>query len=271
MDPDQRLQDRGASLGEPHRQRVHPPPGLDVPPARGQHRGASGGPGPHVRERGAGPDPPAGPERQRQRDVTDAGAGRDVAPPRLCRPRRGRPAARRRRRAPADVRDGGAGRLRRRPHAGARRVGDLGPRARPGAPRSVMPAERWEHGSHLHWVLDGGCLDAPWSGIAHTLWGTGRYALRALLAWGRDELRWQRVLVPTFFCQEVVQALARELPISLYPDAPADPLPTGIEAGERDVVLLVNTYGMRTQTRIQTRAVVVEDHTHDPLSRWAFD
>jgi hypothetical protein len=95
--------------------------------------------------------------------------------------------------------------------------------------------------------------------------------LRALLAWGRDALALERVLVPSFFCPRVAAALARELPVAVYPDAPGEPLPAKVEAGPRDALLVVNTYGMRPMSRVLTRAVVLEDHSHDPLSPWAFD
>ena len=134
-----------------------------------------------------------------------------------------------------------------------------------------MDPARWEHGSDFDWSCAQGRLEAPWSRRAHTLWGSGRDALRAVLAWGRAEHGWERVLVPTFFCQEVARALARELPLAVYADSPVDPTPERVEASERDVVLVVNTYGMRTKIRVDTRAVVVEDHTHDPLSAWAFE
>jgi hypothetical protein len=134
-----------------------------------------------------------------------------------------------------------------------------------------MDPARWEHGSDFDWSLEGGRLEAPWSRLPHTLWGSGRDALRALLAWGRDERGWRRVLVPTFFCQEVIRALARELPIASYSEAPGDDPAERIDASECEVVVVVNTYGMRPRTRIETRASVVEDHTHDPLSGWAFD
>jgi hypothetical protein len=94
--------------------------------------------------------------------------------------------------------------------------------------------------------------------------------MRALLRFGREEKRWKRVLVPSFFCEEVVAALARELPVARYGDAPDRPLPARVEGGRDDVLLLVNTYGCRGPFRVETRAVLVEDHTHDPLSRGAF-
>jgi hypothetical protein len=134
-----------------------------------------------------------------------------------------------------------------------------------------MDHRRWEHGSDFHLCFEAGALEAPWCDRPSTLWGSGRDALRALLAWGRERRLFERVLAPSFFCRDVVAALARELPVATYDDAPDAPLPARVDADDRDVLLVVNTYGMRARSRIETRAVVVEDHTHDPLSPWAFE
>ncbi len=64
--------------------------------------------------------------------------------------------------------------------------------------------------------------------------------------------------------------LVSELPILPYEDAPDSSPPARIEANKSDVVLVTNFYGMRSHVHIDTDAVVLEDHTHDPLSPWAF-
>jgi hypothetical protein len=129
---------------------------------------------------------------------------------------------------------------------------------------------RWEHGSFFHLSRQTGVLEAPWMAGPFTLWGSGRDAIRALLAWGREELGFERLLLPSFFCPEVTPALERELPVAIYPDAPDGPPPARVEASPRDVVLVVNIYGMRGRSRPDTPAVVLEDHSHDPLSGWAY-
>lgn len=99
------------------------------------------------------------------------------------------------------------------------------------------------------------------------MWGSGRDALRALSGWGRRERGWRRILVPTYFCEEVVAALESELPVVRYADAPDAPPPRAIEAGPDDLVLVVNYFGARPATAVETRGVVVEDLTHDPLGQ----
>jgi hypothetical protein len=133
-----------------------------------------------------------------------------------------------------------------------------------------MEPSRWEHGSDFPLTAETGSLDAPWNGRPATLWGSGRDALRALLRFGRGELGFRRILVPSFVCREVVAALARDIEVARYDDAPDDPPPLRVAARRGDVLLLVNTWGGRKAARIETDAVVVEDHTHDPLSEWAF-
>ncbi len=133
-----------------------------------------------------------------------------------------------------------------------------------------MDPSRWEHGSDFHLSSEVGALEAPWGAGPATLWGSGRDAMRGLLRWGRDERGWTRLLVPSFFCESVVAVLAGELPVARYEDAPDAAPPLRVEAERSDVLLLVNTYGMRSRPRVDTRALVVEDHTHDPLSPWAF-
>ncbi|MBC8072290.1 MAG: hypothetical protein IAG13_28470, partial [Deltaproteobacteria bacterium] len=85
----------------------------------------------------------------------------------------------------------------------------------------------------------------------------------------REHHGWRRVLVPSFYCQEVVAALARELPVGSYPDVPTQPLPARVDAEVDDVVLVVNLHGTRARSSTSTRGRVVEDHTHDPLGDWA--
>lgn len=99
-----------------------------------------------------------------------------------------------------------------------------------------------------------------------TLWGSGRGALRALLA-GK---RWKRIWLPSYICPEVVSA-AEGVAVAFYKDhpllAPAG-LPEAVQPG--DLVLRVNYFGLRGAEEAE-RSVgdVVEDHTHDPTGPWA--
>lgn len=109
----------------------------------------------------------------------------------------------------------------------------------------------------------------PWTAHPHTFWGSGRHALRAILAWGRTSQGWRRLFCPSFFCQEVVAAFQRELEVVVYEDAPTKPLGQLPNAGVGDVLLVVNTFGGRAAPPTYDGGIVIEDHTHDPLSDWA--
>ena len=144
----------------------------------------------------------------------------------------------------------------------------------------MMPSyvlERWEHGSDFHW-LDFQPLGSkpvhPWSGVPSVMFGSGRDALRALLAHGAASLGWKRIFIPSYFCQEVVAAIRTPgMELNVYLDAPGEaPLwPQGIGPG--DTVLVVNFFGLRAEVDSselrRSGAFVVEDHTHDPWSTWA--
>src|SRR5690606_7795309 len=104
------------------------------------------------------------------------------------------------------------------------------------------------------------------------LYGSGRDALRALLRHGKTQLGWQRLLIPSYFCQDVAASFTRELPTEVYVDRPGlRPDERAIATREGDAVLNVNLFGFRTaQWAFKLPGVaVIEDHTHDPWSAWA--
>jgi len=88
---------------------------------------------------------------------------------------------------------------------------------------SMMPhLDRWELGSEFNWLPypPTNSETAPWR-KACRLYGTGRDALRALLLWGSDSHGWRRVLVPSYFCQDVIESLLSfGIEVSIYPDGP---------------------------------------------------
>jgi len=101
--------------------------------------------------------------------------------------------------------------------------------------------------------------------------------LSALAEHGRTHRRWRRILLPGYFCPEVVRSVLRVgIPVVLYP---AGPLEYGLPREEvplypGDAVLAVNYFGLRSAAppKHPWRAdgvELVEDHTHDPWSPWA--
>lgn len=143
----------------------------------------------------------------------------------------------------------------------------------------------WEFGSEFHWIewLDEGASDHPWKSIGN-LWGTGRDALRALLNYGAKSRGWRRLWLPSYFCQEVVHSVSSTgVDILFYQDSPVTSKKHQIannttlfsESKYGDVILSVNYFGLRSASSInivQSKGVeIVEDHTHDPWSSWAFN
>jgi hypothetical protein len=134
-----------------------------------------------------------------------------------------------------------------------------------------MATDRWEQGSEFHFSLDAGSADLPWKTHPHDLWGSGRDALRALLAWGREAHDWRRLLAPSYFCQDVLAAARREIEVNVYESWPTQPGATQVEVRTGDVVLVVAMFGMRPLAAPSVPAAIVEDHSHDPLAPWAID
>ena len=132
-----------------------------------------------------------------------------------------------------------------------------------------VPPERWEQGSDFHLALEVGSSRHPWSKSPHTLWGSGRDALRALVEWGCSTHGWRRILVPSYYCHDVTAKIHDQLEVAIYRHAPMTPNSSPVEATEGDVVLVVALFGMAPAPGVVGNGVVVEDHTHDPLAPWA--
>jgi hypothetical protein len=142
--------------------------------------------------------------------------------------------------------------------------------------KTVQP-DRWEFGSEFHWMPTPrrASEETPWS-EAGNLYGSGRDALRALLAWGRSERGWRRVWVPSYYCQDVVAVIPPTgVEAAVYRDGPLDAGvgPGPLETGPGDVLLRVNYFGLRAgppKPAGPMRCEVIEDHSHDPWSGWAW-
>ena len=136
---------------------------------------------------------------------------------------------------------------------------------------------RWEHGSDFHWfdwpTANVEAFTHPWGDRA-TFYGSGRDALRALLEFGAAEHGWRRLLVPSYYCQEVLHSIVGQpLPVFVYEDTPgtAPPAIHAIDHRPDDVVLVVNHFGIREPpVHLPAKMAIIEDHTHDPWSAWAY-
>ncbi len=143
--------------------------------------------------------------------------------------------------------------------------------------RSAIKTQ-WEHGSEFHWLSFQANYQQvchPWKSDA-SFFGSGRDALRSLLLFGQQGRGWKRIWIPSYFCYDVVEAISStNIEICIYPDSMAEEkscLPLG-EIASKDVILLVNFFGMRNKpifpSDLPREIEVIEDHTHDPWSVWA--
>jgi hypothetical protein len=128
----------------------------------------------------------------------------------------------------------------------------------------VTADERWESGSAFPLVL-GGERARPFGG--GRFFGSGRQALMALLAHGREEFGWTAVHLPTYYCPDVVDDVASVVDVKRYAASPegdlAEPTPGGTE-----VVVAVSYFGQPPVVpRSRGRALIV-DATHDPVAPW---
>lgn len=137
---------------------------------------------------------------------------------------------------------------------------------------------RWEQGSEFPLIFYSSPImqrENSWGKKVLYL-GSGRDALRSLLVHGLSNRGWRRLLVPSYYCQEVLRSLiSTGIQLEVYPDGPEEKIIPCLDNNFKpgDVLLVVNYFGLRSQ--ISYRSVkrdsleIIEDHTHDPWSNWA--
>lgn len=139
-------------------------------------------------------------------------------------------------------------------------------------------SERWEQGSEFHLPAYRSSAEtpAPW-GKTPVFFGSGQDASRSLLIHGQKERGWRRFWIPSYFCQQVVQSfISTGIEVITYPAGPEDLFLciNRDNLNQGDVVLIVNFFGLhcdQPQYSINREYVeIIEDHTHDPWSKWAY-
>ena len=102
----------------------------------------------------------------------------------------------------------------------------------------------------------------------------GRHAVVALLR--SSPRRACRLWVPSYFCFEVAEYWKSFIEVVTYADDPrrAEPDWLSLRPTATDLVIAVNYFGLRNGKawqiwRDRTDCVLVEDHSHDPVSCWA--
>ncbi|RXQ97440.1 hypothetical protein EO244_00700 [Ancylomarina salipaludis] len=106
-------------------------------------------------------------------------------------------------------------------------------------------------------------------------YGCGRCAVNALIKYHLKKKLWKRLFVPEYYCYEVIDSIkSTGIEIVLYPDYPLandNALIEDIKFREGDVLLRMNYFGLRNFRDNSTiDAIVIEDHSHDLFSDWAY-
>ena len=136
---------------------------------------------------------------------------------------------------------------------------------------------RYEIGSEFHWpgVPHGPYLSWP---EPHRMFASGREAL--LCVWRiLQNNNINTLFVPDYFCHEVVTWWGQQgVIIRRYVDGPhmTSPVWKSLTASQGDSVLAVNYFGVRDENiwgkwkNANKEVLLIEDHSHDPLSDWAY-
>lgn len=151
--------------------------------------------------------------------------------------------------------------------------------------RGASSVPPWETGSFFAW--DETSLRVRRSGAAVDRWwhpsaeayacGTGALAGLIDAQTDRGTGTRPRLHLPSFFCMGTANELARVAELRWYRELPDGRGPElgSVDAVPGDLVLAVDLFGRSRQEpwdqwrHANPDVLVVEDHTHDPLSRWA--
>ncbi|WP_354686934.1 hypothetical protein [Cupriavidus necator] len=107
----------------------------------------------------------------------------------------------------------------------------------------------------------------PWLAQDAVLYGSGRDALRAVIAHGKAR-GWRCLYVPSYYCHDVTDAAAQDIDVRLYPHAPFEP-GTVLQLADDEAALVVEYFGMPCAVRVSGGAVIL-DRTHDWLAPWSY-
>jgi len=145
---------------------------------------------------------------------------------------------------------------------------------------TILPhVDRWEYGSEFHWPAFSPVkypTKHPWES-ACIFYCAGRDAFQSIITHGSQKRGWKRLWIPSYFCQEVASTIATtQIDVRIYPDGPKDDAIHALRElkfKKGDALILVNYFGLRSKPDlselIDNRLEIIEDHTHDPWSKWA--
>ena len=144
---------------------------------------------------------------------------------------------------------------------------------KPETNRATIKTDRWEVGGEFHWMGLPPPPFAPWPKRARW-YLLARHALVAVLQTLRPAP--QRLWVPSYFCFAVADYWRSFLKVVTYRAHPkhVEPDWTTLRPAVTDIVIAVNYFGISNGECWQdwhkrNECILVEDHSHDPISGWA--
>ncbi|MFJ4291652.1 hypothetical protein ACIP1U_17970 [Cupriavidus sp. NPDC089707] len=108
---------------------------------------------------------------------------------------------------------------------------------------------------------------APWLRPGDLLTGSGRDALRAIVAQGRSR-GWRRIYAPSYYCHAVLDDLAGDIDVRIYPHAPFED-PTPLLLAPDEAAIVPEYFGLRAGVDVQGGSVLL-DRSHDLLADWSY-
>ncbi|WP_042880485.1 hypothetical protein [Cupriavidus necator] len=124
-----------------------------------------------------------------------------------------------------------------------------------------------EFGSFFHLDPAAPLGGEPWLRPGDLLTGTGRDALRAIVAQGRSR-GWRRLCAPSYYCHAVLDDLASDIDVRLYPHAPFGG-PTPLFLAPDEAAIVPEYFGLRAEVEVQGGSVLL-DRSHDLLADWSY-
>lgn len=125
---------------------------------------------------------------------------------------------------------------------------------------------KWESGSFFHLDVSAFAGES-WLPASHQRYGSGRDALKALVAHGVS-LGWKRLFVPSYYCHEVTESVRSLISIELYHcNFLSESLRLNLD--DHDAIIVVEYFGKRSVVEV-TGGVLILDVTHDPCSGWPY-
>jgi len=107
----------------------------------------------------------------------------------------------------------------------------------------------------------------PWMRPGDLLTGTGRDALRAIVAQGRSH-GWRRLYAPSYYCHTVLDDVAADIDVRLYPHAPFDG-PTQLALADDEAAIVPEYFGLQATVEVRGGSVLL-DRSHDLLATWSY-